>query len=304
MPPAKTKSVATAAPPAPETTGCYDRTIFDSLSAHIAILDKSGRILDTNQAWRTFGQENAVDANPAMIQVNYLEVCDSAASDPRFGKLSRRAAQGIRAIIDGKFQEFTMDYPCHSPNRKQWFYMRATRIDGPGPSRVVISHENITPLKQAEETIKAHEKDLELKTQSLEEANTALKVLLKQREVDKRDLEEKVVANVRQLVTPYLEKIAATRLDARQKAFLDIIAGHLNDIISPFLHRLSAMHLHLTPQEIQVATLVKAGRTTKEISDILGISTNAVDFHRKNIRKKFGLKNQRTNLRSFLMSLS
>jgi DNA-binding CsgD family transcriptional regulator len=64
------------------------------------------------------------------------------------------------------------------------------------------------------------------------------------------------------------------------------------------------MHLHLTPQEIQVATLVKAGRTTKEISDILSISTNAVDFHRKNIRRKFGLKNQRTNLRSFLMSLS
>lgn len=302
MPRREKTSAATAPPTA--TTGCYDRTIFDSLSAHIAILDKNGVILDTNRAWSVFGKANAVDIDPAMIQLNYLKVCDSAAADREFGQVSQRAARGIRAVIDGKFEEFAMDYPCHSPTEKLWFYMRATRIDGPGPYRVVISHENITPLKQAEETIKEHEKDLELKTQSLEEANTALKVLLKQREEDKRDLEEKVVANVRQLVTPYLEKIAATRLDARQKAFLDIISGHLNDIISPFLHRLSAMHLHLTPQEIQVATLVKAGRTTKEISDILGISTNAVDFHRKNIRRKFGLKNQQTNLRSFLMSLS
>lgn len=300
MPPSKKK----VAEPTPVTTGCYDRTIFDSLSAHIAILDKNGVILDTNRAWSTFGQANDVAGNPAMIRVNYLQVCDAAAADPEFGEGSRRAAQGIRAVIGGEFEEFAMDYPCHSPTEKMWFYMRATRVDGPGPYRVVISHENITPLKQAEETIREREGELELKTQSLEEANTALKVLLKQREMDKRDLEEKVVANVRQLVTPYLEKIASTRLDARQKAFLDIIAGHLNDIISPFLHRLSAMHLHLTPQEIQVATLVKAGRTTKEISDILSISTNAVDFHRKNIRRKFGLKNQKTNLRSFLMSLS
>lgn len=299
MPPSTKKSTETS-----PAAGCYDRTIFDSLSAHIAILDKHGVILDTNRAWSTFGQANGVEGNPAMIRVNYLKVCDAAASDREFGDTSRRAAQGIRAVIGGKFEEFTMDYPCHSSTEKLWFYMRATRVDGPGPYRVVVSHENITPLKLAEETIMEREKELELQTQSLEEANTALKVLLKQRETDKRELEEKVVANVRQLVTPYLEKIAATRLDARQKAFLDIIDGHLNDIISPFLHRLSAMHLHLTPQEIQVATLVKAGRTTKEISDILGISTNAVDFHRKNIRRKFGLKNQRTNLRSFLMSLS
>ena len=138
----------------------------------------------------------------------------------------------------------------------------------------------------------------------LEEANTALKVLLKQREADKKELEEKVVTNIRQLVSPYLEKIGATRLDPRPRAFLDIIQAHLNDVISPFLQRMSTLHLHLTPQEIHVASLVKAGRSTKEIADILGISTNAVDFHRKNIRSKFGLKNRKTNLRSFLMSLS
>jgi DNA-binding CsgD family transcriptional regulator len=282
--------------------GLFDRKIMDSLSAHIALLDVDGVILETNRAWRNYGKANNIRMNPATLNINYLEVCESAGGDAE--EISRRAARGIRDVIAGNVEEFALDYPCHSPTQKMWFYMRATRILGKGPYRVAVCHENITPLKLAEETIRQREQELELKSQSLAEANTALKVLLKQREADKKELEEKVVTNIRQLVMPYLEKIGTTRLDARQRGFLDIIEGHLNDVISPFLQRMSTLHLHLTPQEIQVASLVKTGKSTKEIADILGISTNAVDFHRKNIRQKFGLKNQKTNLRSFLMSLS
>ena len=280
----------------------FDRAILDSLSAHIAILDGKGIILETNRAWESFGARNDLQYRPDSRNVNYLEVCHATKGE--FAQLSSQAARGIKAVIDGKFDEFTMDYPCHSPTEKLWFYMRATRITGYDPYRVVISHENITPLKLAEETIKLHEKELEEKTINLQEANTAMRVLLKQHDQDKQEMEEKVVANVNRLITPYLEKLGQTRLDARQRTYLDIVESHLADVISPFLQRMSAMHLHLTPQEIQVATLVRDGRTTKEISDLLAISTNAVDFHRKNIRKKFGLNNKRTNLRSFLMSLS
>lgn len=282
----------------------FDRTIINALSAHIAILDKYGVILETNNAWQRFGQMNGIGYNPDTINVNYLEVCNAVTGNDEAAAVSHKAAQGIRAVIEGKFEEFTLDYPCHSPNQKRWFYMRATRIKNAEPYCVVVSHENITPLKQAEEIIKAREQELTLQAQSLEEANTALKVLLRQREEDKHELEEKVVANVKQLVTPYLEKIAGTRLDARQRAFLEIIETHLNDIISPFLQKMSSLNLLLTPMELQVASMVKAGRSTKEVADILSISTNAVDFHRKNIRKKLGLSNKKTNLRSYLMSLS
>jgi DNA-binding CsgD family transcriptional regulator len=265
-------------------------------------LDVKGIILETNRAWDVFGTNNDLKYRPDSRNVNYLDVCQAAKGE--FAELSSRAAQGIRAVIDGKFEEFTMDYPCHSPTKKMWFYMRATRIVGFDPFRVVVSHENITPLKLAEEIIKKHEAQLQEKTINLEEANTAMRVLLKQHGQDKQEMEEKVVSNVNRLITPYIEKLGQTRLDARQRTYLDIIESHLADVISPFLQRMSAMHLHLTPQEIQVATLVRDGRTTKEIADLLAISTNAVDFHRKNIRKKFGLNNKRTNLRSFLMSLT
>ncbi len=282
----------------------FDRTILDSLSANIAILNRQGVILETNRAWRQFGQENEIQEQPEPIAINYLEVCDAAAKQGEEAEFARKAARGIRAVIAEELDEFTMDYPCHSPTQKRWFYMRVMRIQPPSPYRALVSHEDITPLKLAEETIKVRERDLEAKSQGLEEANTALKVILRQREEDKRMLEEKVVANVQQMCTPYIEKLGNTRLDARQQAYLEIILEQLNEIISPFLQKMSSLNLVLTPTELQVASLVKAGRATKEIADILSVSTNAVDFHRKNIRKKLGLSNRKTNLRSYLLSLS
>jgi DNA-binding CsgD family transcriptional regulator len=277
-------------------------SVLNALSANIAILDENGVILETNRAWRDYGRANGIETAPDMIGVNYLDLCDSAQGES--ADEAKAASVGIRAVMAGELEEFVMDYPCHSPQEKRWFYMRAIRIPGPGPHRVVVSHEDITPLKTVEEALMGREEELKLQAQSLEEANTALKVLLKHREENRRELEEKVVANVKELVYPYLDKMKKTRLDSQQSAYLEIVESHLGDIISPFLHRLSSKYSNLTPQEIRVASLVRDGKVTKEIADILSISTNAVDFHRKNIRSKLGLKNTEANLRSYLLSLS
>ena len=156
----------------------------------------------------------------------------------------------------------------------------------------------------AEEVLKKREQELQLKSQSLEEANTALKVLLKHREEDKTTLEGQVLANVKKLVLPYLEKLKNLKLDKNQLVHVEIIEAHLNDIISPFLRNLTSAYLNLTPREIEVASLVKEGKTTKEITELLNISATAVDFHRKNLRSKFGIKSKKTNLRSYLTSVS
>ncbi len=280
----------------------FAEAVLNSLSAHIAILDRNGIIIQTNRPWKEFAQANQIRMRPDTVTVNYIELCDSAIGDSAEG--ARDVAGGIRAVIAGDIDEFVIDYPCHSPQEKRWFYMRVTRLSGAESLRIVVSHENITALKTAEEALIKRELELERQTQNLEEANTALKVLLRQRENDKKELEEKVLINVRNFIFPYLEKLKNTRLDDHHRNYLEIMESHLQDIISPFLYRLRAEHLHLTPQEIQVATLVKDGRPTKEIAQILGVSANAVDFHRKNIRKKFRLNNVKTNLRSHLLSLS
>lgn len=162
----------------------------------------------------------------------------------------------------------------------------------------------IDERKQAEKTLIQKEEELRLESLNLEEANTAMKVLLKRGEQDKNELEEKVLSNIRELALPYVEKLRTTALDDKQLTFVQLLESTLNDIASPFLRRLSSHYLNFTPTEIQVATLIREGKTTKNIGEILNISERAVEFHRNNIRDKLGLKNKKTNLRSYLLTLS
>ena len=170
-------------------------------------------------------------------------------------------------------------------------------------SRLVPSVKRaLNELAERNERKKA-ENELRLKSKSLEEANTALKVLLQHRDEDRKAMEEKVITNVKKLALPYIEKLKTLKLNENQLTYVKIIEDHLKDIVSPFLRNLTIEHLDFTPREIQITSLVKEGRTTKEITEFLNISATAVDFHRKNIRMKLGIKNKKTNLRSFLLSM-
>jgi PAS domain S-box-containing protein len=172
------------------------------------------------------------------------------------------------------------------------------------PIKIIGSIRNITDRKLADEKLRERGMELEMKTIGLEEANTALKVLLKQREEDKIELEEKVLLNVRELVLPYLEKLKKKRMDEKQRAYIGILESNLNDIVSPFVHGLSSKLIKLSPTEVQVTNLIKQGNTTKEIAEIMNLATSTIDFHRNNIRKKFGIKNKKMNLRTYLSSFS
>ena len=162
----------------------------------------------------------------------------------------------------------------------------------------------IEERKQAEQNLLQKEEELRLESLHLEEANTALKVLLKRGEQDKNELEEKVLSNIKELALPYLDKLKLGNLDEKQGAYVEILESNLNDIISPFLKKLSSQYLNLTPTEIQVANLIREGKSTKEIAEILNISERAIEFHRNNIRDKLGLKKSKTNLRSYLLTLA
>ncbi|MCJ7688186.1 MAG: LuxR C-terminal-related transcriptional regulator, partial [Clostridiaceae bacterium] len=169
---------------------------------------------------------------------------------------------------------------------------------------------NITERKEAEEALKKkHDelkkrtRDLQIKTNSLEEINTAMTILLKKREEDKIELEDNVLTNVKELVEPYFEKIKKTKLDDQQEAFFSIIESNLKEIISPFTRKMSLKYLNLTPAEIRIANLIRHGSPSKDIAELLNVSPRTVETHRKNIRRKIGLEGKRANLRSHLLSL-
>lgn len=157
--------------------------------------------------------------------------------------------------------------------------------------------------KRAEKALRRREVDLQAQSQHLEEVNTALRVLLKQRGEDKDELINNVMNNVKELVLPYLEQINQTRMSTRQQTLVRILESNLNHIVSPFVQRLSARMAGLTPAEIRIANLIKEGKTNKEIAALMFISKNTVLYHRHNIRKKLKLTGTAVNLRSHLLTM-
>jgi len=192
----------------------------------------------------------------------------------------------------------------HNTLTNRWYEVRACAVQWVDGRMVRLSiATDITQYRQTEETLKTREKELKKKTSNLEEVNTALRVLLERREKDKIELEEKVLLNVKELIEPYLGKLMNSGLNENQETYASIMKSNMMDIISPFIHRLSYKYLNFTPSEIQIASLIKQGRRTKEIAELLNLSARTIKFHRENIRKKIGINNSKANLRTHLLSL-
>lgn len=138
----------------------------------------------------------------------------------------------------------------------------------------------------------------------LEEANTALRVLLSQIETSRMDFEEQILRQIKQLVLPHVSKLKKRAGQGRiDDQYLDLLEANLDTITSSFADRLVTAFENLTPTEIEVAQMVMAGKTTKDIAFIMSRETSTIDFHRNNIRKKLGIASRGSNLRRHLLSL-
>lgn len=162
---------------------------------------------------------------------------------------------------------------------------------------------DITERKLLEENLGEAENKLRIHANELAESNAALRVLLKQREKDQREFENNILSNIRHLIMPYIEKLKRNRDISDDLVSINIIESNLKEIISPFSAKLSFQYLNFTPKEIMVADLIKDGKQDKEIMEILNLSLDTVKTHRRNIRKKLGITNQKINLRTKLLSL-
>ncbi|HTZ39757.1 MAG TPA: PAS domain S-box protein [Syntrophales bacterium] len=269
------------------------RELFENANDIIFILDLDGRILSCNDAaCRTYGYE------PEQMQGLNLETL-----------LDKRYLPVVRKLFRSRFGNIDVPNPLEfltytRAGEAVWVEVNARGIREKGV--LIAIHgiaRNITERKRMEEALKKREQELEEKSRNLEDANTALKVLLKRREDDKAELEEKVICNVRELILPYIENLKITRIDSQQLNQLKILERHTTEIVSPFLRTLSLKYSNLTPMEIKVINFIREGRTTKEMAELLNVSTRTIEVHRDNIRKKLGLRNRKANLKSHLMAL-
>ena len=144
--------------------------------------------------------------------------------------------------------------------------------------------------------------ELERKALELAEANVALKILLQKSSEASARIEEKIVGNLDQLVMPYLDELAMKFANKKDGTLINIIKTNLEQITSAFTQRLSMKFRSLSPREIQIANLIRQGWSTKEMAGLLNVSQYTVETYRASIREKFGIKNKKVNLTSYLQS--
>jgi signal transduction histidine kinase/DNA-binding NarL/FixJ family response regulator len=139
----------------------FARSVVDALPMHIAIIDGGGAVLSTNHAWREFAGAGGEGNDRVAEGANYLAFCDEMAGGRREQRAAAFAA-GIRAVARGQEKEFAIEYALPNQTARQWFIARVTRFPGDGPVKLVVSHEDITRRKLAEEEVNKMREDAEL----------------------------------------------------------------------------------------------------------------------------------------------
>lgn len=218
---------------------------------------------------------------------------------------AEHAKTAIQSHLDGKTDRLKVEFRLRN-KKGEWLWIlskgKIVEWDEEGrPTRLVGTHTEITDRKIMEMQLKKHKEELEemvrQRTAELKETNTALNVLLRKRDSDREALEAKITENVTQLINPYFEKLRGCALTPWQNDLVQVLQESVHQLTSPFMRNVGGNLIKLSPMELQVANLVKDGKSTKEISSLLHIASGTINIHRKNIRRKIGIKNQRANLR-------
>ena len=200
---------------------------------------------------------------------------------------------------EGDLTDYSFEWELIPPGGDRSLIMdvrSSALIENGKPSGVLLIARDITDRKLREEESQALAKNLE-------ETNIALRVLLKKGDKDREKLEESLQSNVNQLVMPFLSKLRESQSNHERLTYLNILETNLSNIVSPFINQLSSVYKNLTPKETQIAELIRQGKRSKEIAEIMNISVRTVDVLRYSVRKKLGLNKKKANLQSLLSSL-
>jgi PAS domain S-box-containing protein len=221
------------------------RTTLDALTAELAILDETGRIIAVNRAWREFAAVNGSLESGDFEGTNYLDVCDATSADCGY---ARDAAAGIRAVLRTDAPEFLMEYPCDMPDGLHWFSARVTRFPGADSLCVVVAHEDITERRRSQERLAHYRDHLEAqvaeRTQELDELNLALTQARDQSDAANRAKSSFLATMSHEIRTPVSSIIGLARLmradvtAARPLGYLGKLqqsADHLLQIVNDVL---------------------------------------------------------------------
>jgi DNA-binding CsgD family transcriptional regulator len=256
------------------------KAFFQAFPGLIALLDEKGTIIQVNRAWIDKGLKSGLFFRPDTIGYNYLELCERAkdAGD----ETARKVLEGLKEVLDKRSEVFSMQYSLNIEGLSQPYLLTIFPLPTK-PRLIAVVHQEMpkdysimSGLAQGterEEASTSEDLSKEFKFYAL--------------------LENKIIPFFR-LIMPHLpSELKNTLLDLERE-----VRDALFEEAKKY-HPLSGLSL----REAQVALLVKEGKSSEEIAKVLGLSKSAVDFYRKRLRKKFGLKGKKERLSDYLKDI-
>lgn len=263
--------------------GDFNKKIIESLPGWFYVMDRQLRLVLWNDNFRTVSGLSHEELQ-GMSVLDFLDESQRIVITEEIGKIFRLGEYASQADIvfkDGTRR--TLFFNFRRVVYRNTTCLVGTAFDMPGQ-------------KKAEDKRRLFAKNPE-------KTNPSVRVFIHSGNEAQNVVEDKLKANLQDLVIPHLKKLKASNLNAAQRKHLKALEDSLKNVLSPFVTSLLLTYSNLTPQEIQIADLVRSGRGTKEIADILNTSANTIATHRNNIRKKLDLRNTKVNLRTHLQSI-
>lgn len=136
------------------------------------------------------------------------------------------------------------------------------------------------------------------------EMYVTMRNLMKAFDREKSGVERNISHKIETLLLPTLDKIRKESSVELRNTYLDILREQLIVLTKGFGTELDARFLTLTRTEMRICRLIQAGRSSKEIAEDLNLSFETIQTHRKNIRKKLGIRGRKVNMYSLFSSKS
>lgn len=268
------------------------RSIFDSSPDGVNVLNLQGTIIDCNQA---AAEQAGFKSKDQLINRNAFDQVVPA---------ERARAQAVieRTIQKGhvRNQEFRL---LHKVRGEFPVELSTAAIKDPRGEIVgfLVVGKDISERKAQEEALIRSQALLHEQKKALEQKNIALGEIIARVEVDKQKIKDDIALNVQRVLFPLLDKWDDKKNDAG--TIVEALRHHLEELTSPYGTQITEKTAHLTPREIEICNMIKAGLPSRDIAELLNISTATIERHRKNIRRKLNLTNRDVNLATFLRNL-
>ena len=270
------------------------RAIFNGSNDIIAVIDLEERIFDINDKINKISKYEKEE-----LIGKKLEEIGGFFKEDSFKELLCQFRRRFENRDDSPFEWETLDKYGEEvvleinvstiKNGSETMYCLVIMRDVSTRKNIEEELEHLLPI------LKEQKKELELNAIGMRE-------VIKQIEVEKEFVKEKVAANIKNVIYPILSKLRerGSKLDEK---YIGLIEQHLKDMVTSFGREISDRARYLTQREIDICSLVRSGMSSKEIAGMLYISLKTVNNHRDKIRKKLGIKNQAVRLSSYLCEM-